>query len=120
MIWSTPVSAAASRKFSAAVTEDLVAEAEPREVAFGAEARPVDPDVDERRHDQQQQELHEVDAKAKARHGHEQGEPQPGRKIAHKVREHDGAAISERPPRRLAHPAFAVGHHATASAWAAM
>ena len=65
--------------------EDLGAEAEPGEVAVGAVARPVGSDVDQRRHDEQQQELDEVDAELERRHAHEQREPQAAREIAHEI-----------------------------------
>ena len=70
---------------SNAGAEDLGAEPEPGEVALRPVARPVDADIDERRHDEQQQKLHEIDAKPKRRHGHEQHKAQAGDQVAHEV-----------------------------------
>src|SRR6185295_9264671 len=98
--------------------EDFVAETEPREVAVGAEAHPVDPDVDQRRYDQQEQELHEVDAKAKARHGQHQDEPQPRAEISRKVRK----MMPQHAWTAAAAPRIGRSrrYHETAFVWAAM
>ncbi len=67
--------------------EEFVAEPEPGELAARAEPGPIDAQIDQRGHDEQQQQLDEVDPEREARDRQEQGEPQPGGEIAGEIRE---------------------------------